>query len=311
MRWPARVALKWSIFATVTLVALFPNPLQLWRHLSRVCNLDAMVEPFAPELVEFESSFVAWMDGEDSRARGKDQAQTGPWRERLGPRDVQKQVEKFVYRRVDYAWDWELWGSADYMPTVAEMYAQAAANDGRLREDCDGRAVMAASLMRRLGYDSKLVTDLRHVWVETSEGRWMNPGRAATIKSAPEGSQTSILATLTNVPVALSYGTKVFPIWREIVILLTAWALMRRPGLSWPAFLVGGALLFAGLFFMRRGYLAPEGVSTEVKSWPAWVGIVFVSSGLGWLAWASDRANRKQRARAISTRASTALAGAK
>jgi hypothetical protein len=171
------------------------------------------------------------------------------------------------------------------MPTVAEMFANAAAKDGVVREDCDGRAVIAASLMRRLGYNAKLVTDLRHVWVSTPHGEWMGPGGKKTVVSTPRGNRVDYASMVSNVPVSLSFGVAVFPLAREMIILLTAFVLMLRPGISGRAALLGCLLLVQGLMFMRLGYLAPQAVSRQVESWPAWLGIAHVMCGFARLAW--------------------------
>ena len=51
------------------------------------------------------------------------------------PHALVRGVEKFVYGHVPYAWDWDTWGVADYLPSVAEVRRMG-------REDCDGRAVV-------------------------------------------------------------------------------------------------------------------------------------------------------------------------
>lgn len=297
--WYVRIPLKWMIFAGVTLFTLFPNPVQLRRHLTHLADPQKMIQPDAPELADFEAKFISRLEALDASQPGE-AASKGPWRKRLSPRDVQGHVERFVYDHVDYAWDWDQWGSADYMPTVEEMFARAASSGGRLREDCDGRAVMAASLMRRLGYDSTLVTDLRHVWVRTSQGDWMGPGRAAAVRSTATGQEVDLLAAAINAPVALSYGVAVFPLWRELIILAAAWLLLGRPGVSWTARGIGLVLLVQGLLFMRTGYLSPRTVSAAVKAWPAWVGLVHIAAGLAWLMLASLRVARNQKARAAT-----------
>ena len=68
---------------------------------------------------------------------------------------VLQQVEKLVASTRSIMNGLESVGSADYMPTVKEIFDKAAETDGAAREDCDGRAVIAASLMKRLGYDAR------------------------------------------------------------------------------------------------------------------------------------------------------------
>ncbi len=285
-----RVPAKCLVFGVVTFFVLFPNPGQFARHLSHLGDLDAMVEPDVPGL----QPWVEEIRGQFSDTRAVGGVGGGASGEiRADPRDVQRAVEKFVYQKVKYGWDWDVWGSADYMPTVSEMFARGAEEeDGVIREDCDGRAVMAASMMRCLGYESSIVTDLRHVWVVTKKGEWMGPGRRKTIRSSSKGNQTSILATLSNVPVSFSYGVAVFPFWREMIILATAFGLLYHSRSSRRWVVVAAILLMQGLLFMKVHPISGAGVW---KHWPAWVGVVHMSLGFAVLVVGSARARRSAR----------------
>ncbi len=286
-RWYVRVPLKWFVFAIVTAFTLFPYPAQTLHHLSHISNLEKMVEPDAPELARW--------DGEMARLREQARKTAATGRESEA-RAMQRSVEKFVLAQVKYEWDWNLWGSADYMPTVREMFMRAEQfEDGQLREDCDGRAVIAASLMRRLGYDSQIVTDLRHVWVVTKQGEWMGPGRMKTLRSTPQGNQADIWTTLSNAPVALSYGVAVFPFWREMIIAGTAFVLLLHRRTGWRSALLGGVLIVQGLLFMRLGFMAPERVGREISAWPSWIGLLHVAAGMAVLMCASFVARRIRR----------------
>jgi hypothetical protein len=293
-RWYLRLPLKWLVFTVITLFVLFPNPFRLARHLSHIANLDAMVEPAAPGLAAWEDEVRRRLEKKRQDqffvSRGADNSDIPP----IDPRAAQIEVERFVYAKVGYAWDWDVWGMADYMPTVSEMFEQAAvAEDRRMREDCDGRAVIAASLMRRLGYESRLVTDLRHVWVTTPQGEWMGPGRKKAIRSSRRGNETQWATALSNVPVSLSYGVAVFPIWREAIILVTGILLMLHRGMSSRAMAVGVLLMVQGLLYLRLGCFAPAQLSREASAWPAWIGGVHLLAGSVVLLVYSSRARRE------------------
>jgi hypothetical protein len=271
-RWYWRWPIKAAIFLAVTLVVLFPRPGLFARHLAHVRDMQAMIAPDDPRLEELEGEVRARLDEEATSARF---AATDRERGLL----IQQQIERLVLERVEYAWDWDTWGCADYMPTVAEMFDVAAATQSGLREDCDGRAIVAASLMRRMGYDARLATDLRHVWVVTPEGEWMGPGGAKSATSTDEGNDIHWTGVIRNIPMSLSYGIAVFPLPREIIILLTAYGLMltrRTPG---SAAVLALLLLMQGLLFMRLGFLAPLAVARQASSWPAWVGIFHILAG--------------------------------
>ncbi len=342
-RWYVRVPLKWLMFIAVTTLTLFPYPSLLFRQISRLSNLEAMVSPDAPELADFETALRFRLHAKQERdrakaegreithvrdlrlhdiaelrqaqavsktndvtARGETESIPHPREPNLDipiaadlsafrPSEVQKAVERLIYEEVLYDWDWNIWGVADYMPTIAEMFERARLYpDGMLREDCDGRAVMAASLMRRLGYDSRLVTDMRHVWVTTPQGQWMGPGRSTTVRSTPRGNVFSISTALMNAPAALSYGVSVFPLPRELIIAAAAFLLLLNRRMSVRAAMFGGLLLLQGLLFMRLGHVDPLGGS-QSREWPAWVGLLHILAGMAMLLYHGRAARRLER----------------
>ncbi|MFQ5425177.1 MAG: hypothetical protein ACE5F9_14525 [Phycisphaerae bacterium] len=283
-RWYVRVPAKWAVLLLVTFFVLFPDPVRFARHVRHLSDMQAMIQPEAPELSAWAAELQAGIVGESPR-----------------PKQAQAAVQKFVYDKVAYAWDWDVWGSADYLPTVHEMFARAAASgDGQIREDCDGRAVMAASLMRKLGYDARIVTDLRHVWVQTPQGDWMGPGRKKSIVSTARGNRLNARTLASNIPVSLSYGIAVFPLLRELIILATAFVLVLHRRMSWRAAALSALLLVQGLFFMRLGVLAPGGVSFDGSSWAAMIGIAHVVGGFAIVLIASARARRRSSQRRSS-----------
>jgi len=279
LAWYWRITLKLAIFAVVTFFVLFPRPAQLARHISHLRDMQRMIAPDEPQLAALE-------------ALVRERLTTTAPADADSPSVVQRAVECVVLEKVEYAWDWDEWGSADYMPTVAEMFERAAEMDGQLREDCDGRAVMAASLMKRLGYEPTLVTDLRHVWVTTPQGAWMGPGGETTMASGEAGNEIAWGTLLSNIPTSLSFGMAVFPFVRELIILVTAYLLLIHRRMSRAAAAIGFVLLLQGLLFMRLGFFAPAAVTREVSSWPAWVGLMHILAGFAVLMRASRRARR-------------------
>lgn len=162
----------------------------------------------------------------------------------LSPKDTLRRVEKFVYDHVEYKWDWETWGMADYLPTVEEVFQMGG-------EDCDGRAVVAASLLKNLGYDARIVTDFAHVWVTTPEGETMGPGKTKTVEMTEQGMKFDA-SGLKQIPQTLAYGIAVFPLPRELVLLVVFWLLLLGKSGAIRSVL---ALLFltAGLLLLRYG----------------------------------------------------------
>jgi hypothetical protein len=292
--WYVRIPFKWVIFAVVCWFVCFPNPIQSFRHIEHLRNMQALIEPDAPEL----GAWIERITKELPKARPLAVSQAdgdGSSAKPISALVIQQVVQEFVLENVKYEWDWNLWGASDYMPTVQEMFEKARESGGEVREDCDGRAVIAASLMAALGYKPTIATDLRHVWVTTPEGEWMGPGGAKTMVATTQGTQVHATTLLSNIPISLSYGIAVFPLTRELIILLTAFVLMLRRNSDWRWAAVGLVLLVQGLLFMRLGYLAPHSVSRQVSSWPTWVGIGHVVVGFGalWRAATQCRARKE------------------
>jgi hypothetical protein len=221
VRWPC----KWAAFAIVYFIVCFPYPSLFIRHVRHWSNPNALIEPDAPAL-------QPWVQELRTMPAESD------------PRAVLKRVQQFVYNHVPYDWDWNTWGLVDYMPTVTEVVEQG-------REDCDGRAVIAASLLRNLGYNARLVTDFAHVWVATDYGETMGPGKTKTVEVTDKGMKFQ-WGGLVELPRATAYGVAVFPPERELILVAAAWVLLLG-GAGYARSAAALLLLVGGLFLMRHG----------------------------------------------------------
>jgi hypothetical protein len=224
------------LVGAVVLVVLFPKLWLLPSWIERLEHMNEVLDPNYPALAPLEAEV---------------RTAVGP---AAGLKDVLVPVERAVYRRIPYAYDWETWGVMDYLPTVAEVFALG-------REDCDGRAVVAASLLQRLGYEASLATDLKHCWVvardpraaERVECELMSPGEGEkTLRGEKVGTRMTLtLATVRNSLRALTFGIAVFPMGRELIILVAVLVASLQPGSSGWRRLLGSALLIAGLLLLR------------------------------------------------------------
>jgi hypothetical protein len=231
-RWPVKV----GFVGVVVLVVLFPKLWLLPSYFERLDHMTEVLDANCPALAPLEAEVAATV---------------GP---AAGLKDVLMPVERAVYRRIPYAYDWETWGVMDYLPTVAEVFALG-------QEDCDGRAVVAASLLQRLGYDAWLATDLKHMWVVTQDRRaaqpvkyeLMSPGEGEkTLRGEGAGTRMTLtLATVRNSLRALTFGIAVFPMGRELIILVAVFAASLQPYSSWRRRAWGAGLLIAGLVLLR------------------------------------------------------------
>lgn len=265
LRWYARLPIKWAIFALTVMAVCFPNPALLVRHLGHWQDLDALVEPRAPALQPLVEELRATMP--------KD----------LAPTQALRFVEGFVYEKIEYAWDWDTWGNADYLPTVTEVIEKG-------REDCDGRAVLSASLLENFGFDASLVTDFTHMWVKTEAGETMGPGKRVAIEATEKGLRIRPGA-FSELFKAQAVGVAVFPIPRELIILAMLWLLLLRQGGGVACSLTGLALFLGGLFALRWsavGWRDPDPRAI-------WSGVAALATGLiVMLAWGKYNALRTE-----------------
>ena len=233
LRWYFRWPIKWAIFGVAYTIVCFPYPHLIVRHLRHWSNPNSLIEPHAAALQPLAKELRANMPAD------------------LTPSQVLKYVEAFVYKNVPYEWDWNTWGMADYLPTVAEVIHMG-------HEDCDGRAVVAASLLKDLGYEARIVTDFAHVWVATDFGETMGPGKTKTVEITDKGLKMNIRGLL-QIPEILGYGIAVFPLPRELVLVAVFWLLLLGRSAAWQS-LIALPLLVGGLLLVRYGadYRSPR-----------------------------------------------------
>jgi hypothetical protein len=253
----ARVPLKVGVFLLVVALTLYPKIWLLPTWIGRMQNMNAMIEPAHPGLA-----------GMEAEAR-RDLGSSTP-----APQKALKVVQKIVYAHIPYAWDWDTWGVMDYLPTVGETLALG-------REDCDGRAVVAASLLQRLGYKAWLVSDFKHTWVATDYGETMSPGSEhKSLVATSQGTETVLTAdTGVNLLRGVAFGMGVFPLPRELIILAAAALLALHPRSRGMAWTVGLVVLLAALFTFRQSaeYVRSDPSREALLQWIA-VGATLVGA---------------------------------
>lgn len=227
LRWYARWPIKWAIGALTLVAVCYPYPGVLARHMRHAINPNALIAPQAPVIQTLADEIRPRLTPE------------------LAPAETLDTVEGFINEKLPFDWDWNTWGVADYIPTVHEAMEMG-------REDCDGRAVVAASLLRNFGFDAFLASDFAHIWVVTDKGETMSPGETKAVVITEEGAEINI-AGLGELPRALAFGISVFPLPRELVVLGVFWFLMlrRRGGIMCGT--IALILLIGGLMLLRLG----------------------------------------------------------
>jgi len=224
LAWYWRIPGKWLIFLLVLLFVCYPNPVLLYRNIGRWRNPNSLVNPNSPALEPLLRDVEQQLGGDRS------------------PGAAFLAVESTVRKQIRYAFDWETWGVTDYFPTVEEIMDKG-------QEDCDGRAIIAASVLRRLGFEAFVVADFAHAWVQTPQGDLMGPRKAEAVVTGVNGPRFTWVA-MREMPDALAFGVAVFPVIREWIILLTAWLLLLG-SVGGRAAMLSLGLMVAGLYMLR------------------------------------------------------------
>lgn len=225
-----RAGLKLALLAAVVLFALYPNPVLLVRQVHHLLHMEQLIQPDLPAMREINREIDRLIET------------NAPALTEL------KAVERYVYRRIPYQYDWHGWANLDYWPSAAEVWE-------RKREDCDGRAVLAVSILRARGYpEARLVANLQHVWVAVGTNELMGPmadrnfrregGKMVDGKLV--GAKTIItLPALKTLLDSLAMTCK-FPAWRVVLMLVTLLALLFHPAMDPGRFATLCAVMLAG-----------------------------------------------------------------
>lgn len=262
--WLLRGGLRIMALLAVVLVVLFPRFWLIPQWLQRWSNPAALIEPDHPGLAPLEAA---------ARTQIRKQGITAD-------RAAFLAVQNLVLEQIPYKHDWDNSGQVDHLPSVSEVLAAGA-------DDCDGQAIMIASLLQRMGYEAHLVTDVLHVWVQGPRAAALDQGGTPSvmIKERPKIRVNKQLAA--NLTKGLTYGIQVFPAWRQLV-LMTAIVLFVRPARSARVRgVVGIALILAGWIVLRSIPFAAHPAIPFLCYGGAVVGLVMV-------VWPKRRLTRTQ-----------------
>lgn len=253
LRWYWRLPVKWILFGATVFLVCFPYPSRFVDHVKHWRDPNALIEPDAAVIQPMLEELRPLLADDPL------------------PREALQRVERFVYQKIPYAWDWVTWGTVDYLPTVTEAVEMG-------REDCDGRAVVAASLLQNLGFEAQIVTDFTHVWVKTDKGEIMGPRKRKVITATKDGLRIQWSA-IAELPKGLAYGTAVFPLGREMIIVFVLWLLLIPSNGRFVRSVLGLGALLLGLLALRAG---GHDFRNPVV-WMQWGGVLLIVGGVVWL----------------------------
>lgn len=197
-RW-LELAARLPILAMGILVLLFPHPGRALREFRTLRDPNALIAPGDPAVerlsAEIDAAMPATLDRPGQIA----------W------------IEAFIEKRIVYAHDWDQWLNVDYWPTPSETVASG-------REDCDGIAVLTASVLKRRGFKPRIEASYEHVWLEVEGERILNPDKETNF----DGEHWS-LPGFGLILSWLRYSLTSFPLWRWATLVLWAFFVLRWP----------------------------------------------------------------------------------
>ena len=191
-----RLVIKMGIFGTVVFGIFFPNPVLFWKQLGHFSDLESLIQTDFKGIEAINRDINALLSADST------------------PQEEFYAIQGYVYRNIRYEYDWDNWGNVDFWPTAEQVR-------GRKREDCDGRAVLAVSILRSRGFaTAKLVGNIRHIWVDVDHYELMGPDKEQTFKR--DGEKTVLnLPSFDLLVGTLAIHIADFPAFRNLIAFFT------------------------------------------------------------------------------------------
>ncbi len=221
-----RCVIKSGMLLIVLFFVLNPHPSLFMKQLYRYANMESLIQTDFKALEGINSDIDAML-----------------------PSDADQQqefaaVQRYVYQHIRYAYDWDNWGNVDFWPTAEEVWE-------RQEEDCDGRAVLAASILRSRGFPSAtLVGNVQHIWVRLDQQELMGPMAEQNI-SRQEGKLVVTLPSLDVILGGLSIYIADFPTIRNVILFSVVLLLCYHPYTNPVQFLGIMSIGLLGFLFLK------------------------------------------------------------
>lgn len=199
-----RVTIKSATFVSILIIVLYPNPILLIQQVRSYVDADSLIQPAFAGISHINQEIDGLLTPGATREH---EFHT---------------IQRYVYEHIPYAYDWENWGNIDFWPTAEQVWE-------RRKEDCDGRAILAVSILRSRGFTSAaLVGSIRHIWVEVDQDELMGPDIERTLTRVDGKTRINLpSANLLLGSVALHVAD--FPTIRNLILLFTGMLLCYHP----------------------------------------------------------------------------------
>lgn len=229
-RWLAQLRFGWrwlvkgALLGAVILFTLYPHPVLLVRGVQHLGDVESLIQPDLPEIAEMNRAITAQLKPDATK------------------KEEFRAVERYVYEHIRYEYDWFNWGNLDYWPTAKEAL-------DRKREDCDGQAIVAASVLRARGFKTaQVVANLQHCWVVVVGSELMGPQPDKNMRRVGD----RVVLTFPELRTLLGSAAMInkFPAVRCLVILAAVLVLAYHPCRNLTGFLGVMALGLVGFVLL-------------------------------------------------------------
>lgn len=221
-----RFAVKLGVFTIVLFFMLNPRPGLFVKQLPRYLDMEALIQTDFPALKQINQEIDVMVPPNAS------------------PKEEFSAVQRYVYQHIPYEYDWDNWGNIDFWPTAEQVWE-------RRQEDCDGRAVLAASILRSHGFPSaKLVGNIRHIWVHVDQGELMGPDTEKNIRHE-DGKLVVTLPSLRVILGSTAIYIADFPTVRNLFLFFIALGLCFHPCKNLIRFLGATTVGLVGFILLK------------------------------------------------------------
>jgi hypothetical protein len=226
LRFIWRLAIKLVIFGGVLVVVLYPHPGLFFKQLHNYLDFESLIQPNFSEIGVINREIDAMLLPDATRE------------------NEFKVIQRYVYQHIRYEYDWKNWGNIDFWPTAEQVWE-------RKKEDCDGQAILAVSILQSRGFETaKLVGNIRHVWVAVDRQELMGPDKEQTLRL--EGGRI----TITRPSLELILNTTAlyiadFPAIRNLILFFTFLLLCYHPCRNLTRFLGMTTLGLVGFILLK------------------------------------------------------------
>jgi len=211
-KWACRLIVKFGLFVLLFLVITMPNPWLTVKQIAAYIDIEALLNPDFPQMKEINAAIDARLP---LHSTFNEEYQT---------------IVKFVYDSIRYEFDWDNWQNSEYWPSAVDVWQ-------RKREDCDGRAILAASIFRSRGYsDATVVASLRHLWIKVGNQELMGPDKEK-LMIVEKGKKHFLLPSLNYMLESFADQLYYYPLSRMVLILCGSLILLFHPHKSSILFL--------------------------------------------------------------------------